>query len=92
LSTFHALASRTGPFKKHIVFTNCKFIRYMGRKSSLDYSICLNSLKSITLSQWMSMVQVSPSSSITQEPVKMISDNELREARLKYFMVKSTQP
>lgn len=55
LSTFYALCLRTGPWVKYIVFTNCDYVTHQGKKNSNDLSICIQTLRSITQNQWLSM-------------------------------------
>ena len=57
LSTFYALCMRTGPWKKHIVMTNCTFVSHQGRRTSADVSICLGTLRALTSYQWAAMVK-----------------------------------
>lgn len=56
LSTFLVLASRTGPWERHIVFTNAHYIRHAGRKSPKDWSMCLGTMRAIKRHEWESML------------------------------------
>ncbi len=55
LSTFYALANRTGPYIKHIVMTNSHYVRHVGQKTDKDVSICLGTFRNITKFQWLEM-------------------------------------
>jgi len=56
LSTFYALVNRTGPYHKHIVFTNSHWARHVGgRKTKTDQSICIGTLRKISIEQWQAM-------------------------------------
>jgi predicted helicase len=59
LSTFYALALKTGPYKKHIVFTNADFVRHIGKKTKLDQTINYNSLSKINHFDWMKIANYS---------------------------------
>lgn len=56
LSTFYGIVSKTGPWKKHIVFTNADYIRHVGTKTILDKSICLGTLRGIKRHEWEEMM------------------------------------
>jgi hypothetical protein len=56
LSTFQAIVSNSGPWKKHIVITNADYIRHVGKgKGPKDKSICLKTLQNITPLEWERM-------------------------------------
>ncbi len=55
LSTFYALAIKTGPYHKHVIMTNVDYVRHVGKKTPNDQSICLGSMRKITYSQWLAM-------------------------------------
>jgi hypothetical protein len=56
LSTFQAIVSNSGPWKKHIVITNAHYIRHVGKgKGPKDKSICLKTLQNITSLEWERM-------------------------------------
>lgn len=44
LSTFYGLVNKTGPWIKHVVFTNANYVRHVGQKTSKDLSICRTKL------------------------------------------------
>jgi hypothetical protein len=58
LSTFYASCLNTGPWKKHIVFTNCDSIHRVGRKSNKDVSICYGTLKKLTSFDLIDMINL----------------------------------
>ena len=80
LSTFYALCMRTGPWKKHIVMTNCRYVSHQGRKTSADVSICLGTLRALTSDQWASMAQTEG-----PPPPPDLTPEELRNRRMAHF-------
>jgi hypothetical protein len=58
LSTFYALVNRTGPYLRHIVFTNGNYVRHIGKKEPKDQSICLRRLQKIDINQWREMADI----------------------------------
>ena len=84
LSTFYALCMRTGPWEKYIVMTNCEYVRHMGKKTSKDLSICLRTFRKITKEQWAQMCELK-GEKVAEEPVKKLTAEELRAARLARF-------
>ena len=56
LSTFYALAARTGPWYKQIVMTNCDYIRREGRKTSNDLSICIKTFTNTDRNTWVKIL------------------------------------
>ena len=84
LSTFYALCLRTGPWEKYIVMTNCEYARHEGKKSYKDLSICLRTFQKISRSDWFNMCE-REAKPISEEPVKKLSPEEVRAARLAYF-------
>ena len=91
LSTFYALALKTGPYKKHIVFTNADFVRHIGKKTKQDETINYNSLNKINHFDWMKIANFSLNEET--ENLNIESDNlnqgltreQLRLKRLIYF-------
>ena len=75
LSTFYALCNRTGPYKRHIIITNADYVRHIGHKTKLDYSICIGTLKNITIDNWLKIANLQGHSlnnttgSILDEPI-----------------------
>jgi uncharacterized protein YuzE len=66
LSTFYALCICSGvknqenkrEWNKHIVMTNCDYVRHVGEKTSKDLSICLKSFQKISKDEWLSMCNI----------------------------------
>lgn len=52
LSTFYSWVHRTGPYKKHIIFTNADYTRHVGIKDPKDKSICIGTLRKIKHDHW----------------------------------------
>jgi len=84
LSTFYALVLRTGPWEKYVVMTNCEYVRHMGKKTPKDLSICLRTFRKITKEQWTRMCELKGEKTV-DEPVKKLTPEELRAARLARF-------
>lgn len=85
LSTFYALASRTGPWHRYIVMTNCSYISHNGLKGEKDRSICKRSFQSITFDQWRSMIGYTGRTLIDTPTLTVLPIEQVREARLKYL-------
>jgi predicted helicase len=83
LSTFYALCLRTGPWDKYIVMTNCDYTRRVGEKTEKDISICLKTFQGITKEKWIAMCGVEGQIMAPMTAPK--TQEELREARVKYF-------
>jgi hypothetical protein len=45
-------------WNKHIVMTNCDYVRHVGEKTSKDLSICLKSFQKISKDEWLSMCNI----------------------------------
>ena len=66
LSTFYALCMCSGlqdqnnkrEWTKHIVMTNCDYVRHVGEKTVKDLSICLKTFQNISKDQWLSLCNV----------------------------------
>jgi hypothetical protein len=86
LSTFYALCMRSGPWDKYIVMTNCNYICHVGKKSEKDLSISLHAFQNITSTQWVNMCGLT--GQLLSEQTPTLSQEELRNARLKYFVSK----
>jgi predicted helicase len=91
LSTFYALCLRTGPWEKYIVMTNCEYARHEGKKSYKDLSICLRTFQKISKNDWFNMCE-REAKVISEEPVKKLSPEEVRAARLAYFQTACNNP
>jgi len=84
LSTFYGLVSKTGPWTKHIVFTNADYIRHVGQKGPKDWSICQGTLRGLTREKWEAMIGWEGHKLIEEKPKhKKLTTEELRQARLK---------
>jgi len=86
LSTFYALADRTGPWEKQIVFTNANYIRRAGMKTTKDWSFCLGTLRGLKRHQWEFMIgfkanKITDTITGTKNS-KPLSMAEIREKRL----------
>ena len=90
-STFYALSLRTGPWEKYIVMTNCEYARHEGKKSYKDLSICLRTFQKISKNDWFNMCE-REAKVISEEPVKKLSPQEVRAARLAYFQTACNIP
>jgi predicted helicase len=90
LSTFYALCMRSGPYEKYIVMTTCDYTRHMGKKTSKDISLCLKTFQNITKEEWTTMCQLD-GNVIEQEKTVAKTPEELREARLKYYLNNNVQ-
>jgi len=86
LSTFYALCMRSGPWDNYIVMTNCNYTYHVGKKSEKDITISLHAFESITTEQWTNMCGLTGQSLCYEKPI--LSQEELREARLKHFVSK----
>jgi hypothetical protein len=84
LSTFYALCSRTGPWIKHIVMTNCAGVNRMGTRDEKDLSICEKSFQNISPDQWRSMINMTGHRLTTVNAVAPSSE-QVREARSKFL-------
>ena len=84
LSTFYALCSRSGPYSKYIVMTNCDYTRHVGQKTEKDQSICLKSFQAITKEEWIAMCGVEGQTIVEAAPVPRNAE-ELRAAHLRFF-------
>ena len=98
LSTFYALATRSGPFVKHIVFTSADSVRRVGKKTAKDETIGNTALKNLTRDQWCAMSKMAKMAnnavSNTREPPIVgsyfseghPSPESLRAKRLAFFL------
>lgn len=58
LSTFYALCSKSGPWKKHIVMTTCITTNYQGIMTEKDVVYCLATFKNINKDNWLKMCKI----------------------------------
>lgn len=77
LSTFYALAFRTGHFYKHIVMTNVDGVRHVTKKNSKDISICKRTFQKMTFWSWKKFQQETMTQ---QEDIESV-----RQKRLQYY-------
>ncbi len=82
LSTFLALAGRTGPWVRHIVFTNADYIRHAGMKTQKDWSICIGTLRGIKRHEWELILGHVPKALSEVRKTKKLTPAELRAKRL----------
>jgi hypothetical protein len=85
LSTFYALVYRSGPFNKHIVFTNAYGVRHIGEKMDKDKSICNGTLRNIKYELWLNMIGSIGNVLDEKDNTEKIDINELRLKRLQYY-------
>jgi hypothetical protein len=56
LSTFYATCSKSGPYVKHIVITNCVGIRNIGDRTEKDQTIAFQTLNNTDRAFWLKMI------------------------------------
>lgn len=61
LSTFLSLASRTGPWCRHIVMTNGHGVAWQGRKHAMDQVIAMQTFQNMSRSDWTQMLRLDES-------------------------------
>lgn len=83
LSTFYALALKTGPYHKHVVITTADYARHVGRKTKKDETITYNRLCKLTTFDWLAMCKISSDSGISTGT--RLSREEMRQRRLQYY-------
>ena len=83
LSTFYALACKTGPFKQHIVFTTADYIRHNGIKTEKDIAICYRHLQTIDHFKWIELASFKNAPNVTRLNVE-----EVRTKRIEHFLAK----
>uniref|UniRef100_A0A6C0CIG7 Mrr-like domain-containing protein n=1 Tax=viral metagenome TaxID=1070528 RepID=A0A6C0CIG7_9ZZZZ len=96
LSTFYAIALKTGPYAKHIIFTNADYVRHVGKKTELDRSICIGSLRKIDSKRNQNMIAkadaelgvrspMKGSQTVGSDSAKKLTVEEMRAQRLALF-------
>ena len=94
LSTFYALTSKSGPWKKHIVMTNINGCRHIGKKSEQDLSICIKTFQNLNHFDWLKLLEINEKNTLQSVSNKIIDENkttsnpdlnQLRELRLKFL-------
>ena len=86
LSTFYALCMRSGPWAHYIVMTNCDYVCHVGKKTEKDISISRHAFQNITSTQWVNMCNLK--GELLSENKSILTQEELRAARLKHFVSK----
>jgi hypothetical protein len=90
LSTFYALAARTGPYAKHLVLTNASGVRHVGAKQPEDETVACAVFKKMPRDSWMRMVpQQLPPTPALQSKRAGLGIEELREARIRALDTKN---
>jgi hypothetical protein len=87
LSTFYALVNRSGPWKKHIVFTNADYIRHVGKRDSKDKTVAIGTLRNIKSEFWYRMSQTGIESNVANKTqtvgvTKNLTPEQIRDLRL----------
>jgi hypothetical protein len=86
LSTFYALVDRSGPYVRHIVFTNAHYASHKGHKQAKDLSICIKTLQKITIAEWHEMAQmqgnVASTTTLSVPIMPVVSEPEIPEVPL----------
>lgn len=89
LSTFYALAQRTGPYHQHWVMTTADYVRHVGNRSDKDRSLCYRTFKGLNREKWLKILGNSQTyilDSSTHSPTSEIDQKEfIRKQRLKFF-------
>lgn len=76
LSTFYALTSRTGPYKKHIVFTNARSINRQGKRNTKDDAICRTRLENLTVNDFYRIINLEGNILSVPQPLNVnVKDN-----------------
>jgi len=94
LSTFYALAARSGPFVKHIVFTSADSVRRVGKRTPKDETIGHTALKNLTRDHWCAMCEAAKKKVEPAEPTLVDpsytndrpSPDSLRAKRIAFFL------
>ena len=91
LSTFYALAARTGPYVKHLVLTNAPGVRHVGARQPEDETVACSGFKTLTRESWLRMLP--PLAAPLTPPVVALDLHAMREARIKALTrVASAEP
>lgn len=83
LSTFIGLCSITGPYKSHIVMTNCSSVTRKVIRTPKDKSICIGSFRNTKREEWLKMCDNYTEHRV--EGKKATSIEEMRNLRLLRF-------
>lgn len=85
LATFYALVGRTGPFHRHVVITNCRYVRRMGRKTEKDLVLGAAALSKLVPAQWMQIATLAHWAIADYMHLSPSRQVEMRLARLRKF-------
>lgn len=85
LSTFYSLCARSGPWVKHVVMTNCSYVRHQGVKSDKDRSFCIGTFQGLSREKWILLSGFEGKTLETSSTTTSSSVESMREARLKFF-------
>lgn len=85
LSTFIALAERTGPYIQYLVMTNCSGVTRKLPKTDKDKTWAKGSFRKTKREIWLKMVGDYKENKLVEEKVKPLSPEELRKTRLAKF-------
>ena len=88
VSTFEALCARTGPWKKHIIMTNCRKIIREGSTNPKDVSITHETFRKLKRHEWLKLTGLGDGHVCGGETVSSSSD--VRQLRLSRFMQSDT--
>ena len=87
LSTFYAMANKSGPFVKHIVISTTDSIVNVGKKMEKEVFIGYQELSKINLDGWMKIANLNQKNyKLNGERTENIED--IRKKRIKYFSKK----
>lgn len=92
LSTFYALVNRTGPYIKHIVITNANYARHIGHKEEKDLSLCIGTLRNISIDDWHKMAQMETNTTISVAPKNTDGTTSITTTTISIGTVTSTTP
>lgn len=82
LSTFYSIVNRSGPYKKHIIFTNADYVRHVGKKDPKDKTIAIGTLRRINRQRWCKMVGHKENVLKITSTFKKLSLEEIRQKRI----------
>lgn len=81
LSTFQALAARSGPWLKNIVMTNCDSVRRAGKKWKMDQTIARAGFRACSREVWESMAGLSPGYSLIDSKTQKSEPNIINDSK-----------
>lgn len=85
LSTFIALAERTGPYVEYLVMTNCSGVTRKLPKTNKDKTLAKGSFRKTKREVWLKMAGDYKENKLVEEKAKKLTLEEMREARLNKF-------